>query len=200
MRRKQRLQSQVKMAKGKKAMELSINFIVTLILAIVVFSMGLSIAFKLVNKVTNVQKDVDESTKQQIEGLILRTNQRVVLPFNSKIVNKGKTEVFNVGIYNNLGTQKNFKLDISCLSLDRNPCPGGPIPGSSSQQPTVDFIRNPALIQNNDFTVYKIAFQTKSSTSVGTFYYGIKVMYEPTLNSGSYANYPPAHQIVLKVA
>ncbi|PIN69997.1 hypothetical protein COV94_02245, partial [Candidatus Woesearchaeota archaeon CG11_big_fil_rev_8_21_14_0_20_57_5] len=74
-----------------------------LIIAIVVFSLGLSVTFKLIGKVQKVSDAVDASTKADIERLLVRSNQRTVLPFNNKAVRIGEDATFNLGISYNGG-------------------------------------------------------------------------------------------------
>ena len=209
------------MALGKRGIELSVNFIVMLIIAIVVFSLGLSVTFKLIGKVQKVSDAVDASTKADIERLLVRSNQRTVLPFNNKAVRIGEDATFNLGIsYNGGETTERFGIKVACKSFvalggSSAACP------SAANAPSVQFISELA-IKNNAFDVVKLLFVTKGSgfrASPGTYYYVVQVgqcnqdgtgvtnSCAPFTSSTNiqgtgvppWGAYPPSHQITLTV-
>ena len=51
----------------KGAIELSVNFLVIMIIAISVFGMGIRMTFQLMTKAEEIRADVDESTQREIE-------------------------------------------------------------------------------------------------------------------------------------
>ena len=89
---------------NKRAMELSINFIVIFILAIVVFAFGIRMAYSLFNKGIETKATLDRQTSLEIEKL-LDTGEKVVIPFDEQEIRRGKFGVFGVGIRNVLDTE-----------------------------------------------------------------------------------------------
>ncbi|MBS3142693.1 hypothetical protein J4464_04890 [Candidatus Woesearchaeota archaeon] len=96
----------------KKGFELSINFIVIMILAIVIFGLGIKFVndfFKQANKLS------DKSTEQldrEIGELLCPTNQMVCIPVNRKTIRHGEFDTFGIKIRNVLDKNADFKVYI----------------------------------------------------------------------------------------
>jgi len=105
--------------KNKKAMELSINFIVMLIIAMALFSFGIWFAYKFFGGAEKMRTELDEQTQTQIENLLMQSNERVIIPFNSKTLDKSNSAIFGVGILNMLESPTQFTIEIT---KDSNYC------------------------------------------------------------------------------
>jgi len=84
---------------NKKGIELSVNFLVMLIITLVVFSMGiylLKIFFGTADEITN---DINEQTKEQILTM-LSPGERVAIPLNQETIARGDNAVFGLYILN----------------------------------------------------------------------------------------------------
>lgn len=88
---------------NKKAIQLSVNFIVILIISIVVFGFGITLAYNLVNKGVETKESLDAQTDLELEKL-LDTGEKVVIPFNRKEIYPGNKAVVWIGIRNVLDT------------------------------------------------------------------------------------------------
>jgi len=106
--------------KSKKAMELSINFIVMLIIAMALFSFGIWFAYKFFGGAEQMRTDLDSQTQTQIENLLMSGNDRVVIPFSSKTLDKSDSSVFGVGILNVLDAAHSFTI----TAKSKNCCQG----------------------------------------------------------------------------
>jgi hypothetical protein len=82
---------------NKRGIELSINFLVSLILAIAVFAGGLVFAGKFFSKAEQMRTSLDSQTEKQIEKL-LDSGSPVVIPVNSKEIFRNKFGTFGVGV------------------------------------------------------------------------------------------------------
>ena len=89
---------------NKKAIELSVNFLVILIIALSVFGMGIRMTFQLMTKAEEIRADVDASTQREIEEA-LTTGEIVSIPINHKKTKVGKSVVFGLGMFNSESTQ-----------------------------------------------------------------------------------------------
>jgi len=85
------------MLKNRKGIELSINFIVMLILAIAVFAGGLVFASKFFSHAEDVRGSLDSQTERQLEKL-LDSGSPVVLPISSKEIFRNKFDTFGLGV------------------------------------------------------------------------------------------------------
>jgi|GEM_PF-4066812 len=85
------------MFKNKRAIELSINFIVMLVLGIAMFAGGLAFASKFFMKAEQVRTNLDSQTQKQIEKL-LDSGTPVVIPISTKEINKNKFDTYGIGV------------------------------------------------------------------------------------------------------
>lgn len=84
--------------KNKRAIELSINFIVMLVLAIAVFIGGLVFATKFFKHAESVRTSLDSETERQLEAL-LDSGSPVVLPIGSAQIFRKKHDAFGLGVF-----------------------------------------------------------------------------------------------------
>jgi len=87
-------------------MEASINFLVVLILAIFVFGMGLIIVAKMFSSGKGIVTEVDDKMKKEIKNMLSSMEQTVAIPFQTIVLEKGKTGGIVVGVLNKLSTRK----------------------------------------------------------------------------------------------
>ncbi|MCK4522342.1 MAG: hypothetical protein KAU20_07255 [Nanoarchaeota archaeon] len=92
------------MLKNKKAIQLSINFIVTLIIALVVFSMGIVFFNRFFRSAEEIRETLDESTKQQMQDIMFSTSEQVIVYPSSLTIEANNNGIFGVGVLNTGGT------------------------------------------------------------------------------------------------
>jgi len=97
---------------NKKAMELSMNFIVILILSIVIFAGGLALSYKFFGKAQEYRTSIDSDTEAQIER-ILSSGETVAIPRNRKDIRIGESYVFGLGVFNGLGHSQDFYISMA---------------------------------------------------------------------------------------
>ena len=124
----------------KAGIELSLGFIIFLILGLIVFTGMLALANKFFAKTNEIQANLDSQTDAQIENL-LDTGEKVIIPVTRKVGNKGDVLVFGLGIRNDLGREELFGVRVKCNPVggacdnswiqmfDGNTPTGGPLAG-----------------------------------------------------------------------
>ncbi|MDP2750524.1 MAG: hypothetical protein Q8O89_06860 [Nanoarchaeota archaeon] len=100
-----------KLCRNKRAIELSVNFIVVLILAIVTFSLAIGLTYNMFSKAYKLKADIDSDTKSQILSL-LDSGEKVAIPANRASIQSGKNEVFGLGILNIEKTSSDFFIEV----------------------------------------------------------------------------------------
>ena len=103
------------MLKGKKGMELAMTVVVLIIISIIIFIGGLALVWKFFAGAEEIKSQIDRSTQQQIEALLVQGNEIVTIPINAKTVRTGTDTTFGLGIRNvGKDTQDYFvRLDFS---------------------------------------------------------------------------------------
>jgi hypothetical protein len=175
---------------SKKGVELSINFLVIIIISLAVLGMAGVFFTKFMKGATKIQADYDQQTEQELENL-LSSGQKVAIPFTRKEVNPGDPGVFGIGVLNVAGSNKNFHILIQCSSTSGPPCLSDTI------------VRTPLLINNNEHTKTPIVIPTDKTTPTGTYVFNVCVCPDNPCgdcNAGTLNLYDGSiHKIYLKV-
>ena len=172
------------MFKNKRAIELSINFIVMLILAIAVFAGGLVFASKFFGHAQQVRGNLDSQTEKQIEKL-LDSGSPVVMPISTKDINKAKFATFGVGVLADYNGEyvldvtysgDAFKKDKSRITADA---------GSWLQVPMTHMD-----LEKNDKGKFMIGVTVPRDAERGTYLFTVTVDYNGDPETGTQAIKP----------
>ena len=89
----------------KKGIELSLNFLVTLIIVLTIFTFGVKFISDLTKEATELESLTTEQLDKRIENLVCDTD-KVCIGINRKTIQKGEFDVFGIRIINILETQE----------------------------------------------------------------------------------------------
>ena len=106
------------MKMNKKAIQLSVNFIVMVIIAIIVFGFGLKIASDMMSKGSQVTEMKFKEIDTQIQHLACATAERVCLPSQTKTLGDNPV-FFGLVIENVFGEEADF--DVNVVEVQGNP-------------------------------------------------------------------------------
>jgi hypothetical protein len=99
------------MIENKRAgMQLSLNFLVMLIIAIVIFILSIAFLTDFFRQATELRTSLDDHSRSQIESL-LAGNTRVAIPIDTKTTKPGDPVSYGIGIKNTLPS-KYFTIKI----------------------------------------------------------------------------------------
>ena len=105
------------MANKRAAIELSLNFIVILIISIVIMVLGIALVTKFFSQTTTSQTEISSQLEQEIINS-LRGDNPVSIPYYNIELTGGQTKLVGVGILNIFGDQRQFKVSITNPSSD----------------------------------------------------------------------------------
>jgi hypothetical protein len=108
----------------RAAIELTANFMVVLILGIVIFGMGLYLAYTMMGQAQGITDKLNNQQEAEIWNLLDNGNP-VVAPIYQATLQPGKSATFGIGI-RNIDTINNFKVSVipddvlnsGCVSSD----------------------------------------------------------------------------------
>ncbi len=100
------------MMKNKKGIELSINFIVILILSIVIFGFGIVFLRNMFIEIGTIKQVTDEDFKANIENLLCDSSERICIGTNRREIRRNKVGFFTLGIRNTYPENKNFYINV----------------------------------------------------------------------------------------
>lgn len=99
------------MRTNKKAgIQISLGFLITLIIAIVVFILSIAFLGDFFTQATELRESLDQHSRAQIEAL-LAGNARVAIPIETQTVSRGDPAYYGVGIRNTL-PENYFKVQL----------------------------------------------------------------------------------------
>jgi len=99
----------------KAAIQLSMSFLVMLIIAIVVFMLSIRFLTSFWQKTDEIKLALDDQTKVEIERL-LKGNARVAIPLETKKADRGESVSYGIGIRNTLPDEF-FKISVHNTGL-----------------------------------------------------------------------------------
>ena len=186
---------------NKKGIELSINFVVILIITLIVFAGSITIAAKLMSRINVYKEAMDKQTEDRLESMINSGNEEVVIAFNKKDVRGGESVVFGLGVLNKLGVQKDFKVNVTpsqAVAKD-----GSVIPDFTSTNPLGwSFLSSMDIgsIKNNDHKITPLVIiSSKNALPGATYIFDVKVTYQDGSNYLPYPSREPIKKIRVTV-
>lgn len=178
----------------KRGIELSINFIVMLVLAIAVFAGGLVFAAKFFGHAEKVRGNLDSQTERQIEKL-LDSGAPVVMPISTKEVFRNEFETFGLGILArfsgkykvSVGFDQAFRKDKSQIT-------------SIYAQDWIQLPSSEMTLTKNEKGKFLIGVQVPKDAEKGTYIFRVKVSYEDPENpANNIDEYDNPLQMIVKV-
>ena len=176
--------------RNKKAIQLSINFIVMLILGMAMFAGGMVFVSKFFGKAQNIKGSLDSQTERQIEAM-LDSGSSFVIPIHTKEIHRKEYATYGVGLYNDGRNEAVTEFSImitpdSGHGKDKMPlCQGTPC--SASNYPQIKpSLAQTATLQIDEKYKFLFLFDIPSNCPSGTYIYNVAskqggVEYEPGL-------------------
>ena len=166
---------------SKKAIELSVNFIVILIISIIIFGFGVRFIQKLSSQATELQEITTSELDERIGDLVCEGSDRVCVGIDRKTIRRTKFDVFGLKIVNILEGQS-FDITVA------RPSPSG---YTISNQPieSDDLLWNPkarsVFIEKNEEKNLGIGVQVPADIVSGAYIFDVRIQ---TADGKPYSN------------
>ena len=156
---------------NKRAIELSLNFIVILIISIVIFGFGVRFISKLSSQATELQEITTSELDERIGNLVCEGSDRVCVGIDRRTIRRTKFDVFGLKIINILDTQ-GFDITVA------RPVPSGYTKNKAEIQ-SDNLIWNPksrtVFIEKNEEKNLGIGVQVPANAVSGTYIFDVKI-------------------------
>ena len=157
---------------NRKAIELSLNFIVIIIISIVLFGFGISFISRLSSQATELQELTISELDEKIGNLICEGSDRVCVGIDRKTITRKKLDVFGIKIINILDSQ-NFDVIIS------RPAPPGY--KKNNQEIQSDNLKwsprtRSIFIEKNEEKVIGVGIEIPPDAVPGTYIFDVKIL------------------------
>src|SRR3989338_10020407 len=164
---------------NKKGIELSVNFLVSIIIILVIFSGSVLIIRNFFINANEIQNQLDTQTQNRIRELL--NNDDIVVVFDSRrTIQQGEGEIFGVGVWN-LGSQNDwdsFNVKIRC-DIGYNRDEDEILCEDTTSKNYFDVLYDDAWsIQNNEKTIGSVRIGVKKGTPSGTYIFNVKICRE----------------------
>jgi hypothetical protein len=153
--------------KGKRALELSINFLVIIIFSLGILGLSVALFNKFFRGAQDIQENYDKQTEEEMEKLLL-AGKKVAIPFIRKEVQPGESAVFGLGILSVRSAATTYYITVDCAKAFD---PSGGFLACNLWQTAVN---NP-LLQNNEQAKIPIVIPTEHHTQRGTYIFNVAV-------------------------
>src|SRR3989338_4247202 len=167
---------------NKRGIELSVNFLVMLILSLIVFMFGLYLVYQFFGTAVDLQTQLDEQTEKELQAMLI-SGERVALPKTQVNLQRGKSYTFGLGILNTLGAEKEFSVNI---------IEGQAYQGASSITNGLDTIPAKTYsIKNTEQRLLAIPVRVNQDAQIGTHTLDVRVCYANSVDSSTHFNQLP---------
>lgn len=198
----------------KAAIELSLNFIVILIISIAIFSFSIYFAKKFFDRAYTIKDEYDERTDEMIDN-ILRDGSKVAIPMPRAVAQSGGIAKFRLGIINILDKAPQNKFRIAyrfSAAYDKNDnqiCPATPSPAYCTNAPTwvkfsvpitsypLQWFGIDKTVKNNEEVKFLMVVEPKGNPASGIYIYDLNISYENATNQ--FIQYDSLHKIYVTV-
>ena len=160
----------MELIKSKKAIELSLTFLVTIITAVVIMAFGVRFLYSLTSEATELDKISTEQLDKRFAELSCSSNDKVCIGIIREIIPKGKTNAFGLKIIN-IGATTEFNVEVNpSNAFDKQ---NNEIPNSIKSKYNNDGIE----IEKNEEKSLGIGFEVPKDAVSGTYVFDVEVKY-----------------------
>ncbi len=190
------------MESKKAAMELSVTFLIGIILGVLILGIGLIIFFKLLAPLSIIEGELPDSFDILVKDCV-DNGKKTCIPEIQKDIHIRETKTFGLVINNIYGETKNFKpyIRFSTGVLEN----GDEVSNIDVSKWTFSTFREITL-ENNKYETVKIPMQVPSGTKRGTYIFNVNVCFDSDVNKDNLkctSQYPSlydnTHQITIVV-
>ena len=154
----------------KKGIQLTLNFLVTVIIALAIFGLGIKFISNLASDATELESLTTEQLDKRIENLVCGTD-KVCIGTNKKIIRKGNFDVFGIKIINILETREfNINIDVSKIIKDNEEITDP----SELNKVTIKYRQN-VNIEKNDEENIGIGVEVAKDAVSGTYILDVEI-------------------------
>ena len=163
---------------NKKGMEMSLNFLVTIIIALAIFMFGIRFIYNLASSANELEGISVDQLDSRIGSLLCDSTDRVCIGIDKKTIQKGKFDVFGIKVVN-IQDAKDFDVVIT------RPTPSGYT--VNKQDIVTDELdwkprQRTIHLERNEEKEVGVGIEVPKDTKAGTYIFDVRVAPYNTLN------------------
>ncbi len=173
------------MIKGKKAIELSVNFLVTFIIAIVIFSMGILFTRQLFGGGEELTDLTFQDLHAKIGDLLCGGGDPVCLSTKSLEIERGEYEVFGLTVKNVLPEKETFNVEVN-LQVGYDQQDNKITSYTPEQELTVMYDESEFQLANRESQTIAVGIQVPEGAIKGRYVFEAKALRQTTIGKEPY--------------
>ncbi|MBD3259416.1 hypothetical protein GF371_02170 [Candidatus Woesearchaeota archaeon] len=171
----------------KAAIELSVNFIVFITIAVVILILGIFIFTQIFGEGEEITGKISEDVQQRLNTLLITGREKVIIPSTFKTVQRGDVAIYAIGIKNKDCASGEFKVRTEFdIAVDAQ---NNLVPANAAEISTWYFDESTYQIGQNDKKIVPVLIRPDVGAVSGwTFSFNVEVLCGST-------RYGPLHKI-----
>ncbi len=159
----------------RAAINLSMEFLVVIVISLVVLGMGVTLLYKFLGGAEDVKRDLDKRTEDELRRLLTDEGKPVALPLHLAELSPGEKHIFGLGILNVENEEKAFYLSIEKVKVadEQN----NPLPSITFDQVRswLLYTRSPLVLKKGEKHFEPIMVQVPKDAVKGTYLFDVVV-------------------------
>ncbi len=158
---------------NRKAIELSINMLVVIIISLVILGSGVALLYKFMHQAGELEEQLDQRTREELRRLLIDQGRQVALSLRTAAIQRGESQVFGLGILNSGGVGNQFKVEVE---LSRASGPDGEDISLSGTETWFLYETGYVTIEENAHYPARILVTPARTAPPGKYHFKIRVM------------------------
>lgn len=96
----------------KAAINLSVEFLVVIVISLVILGMGVTLLYKFLGGAEDIKAELDKKTEDELRRLLIDEGKKVALPLHLAELSPGERHIFGLGILNVENEEKSFFMRV----------------------------------------------------------------------------------------
>ena len=156
----------------KRGIELSLNFIVMLIISIAIFGFGVRFIYNLSSQAIELKDLTSKELDDRVADLLCSSSQKICIGTDKKVIQKGKFDVFSIKVLN-VGDAQTLEVHVTRPNPSAYTKQNTPIPNDVlkwAPESRVD------RFERNEEHKFGIGIEVPPSALSGTYIFDVKVI------------------------
>lgn len=175
----------------KKGIELSLNFLVTIIIALVIFGFGVRFIYTLAAQATDLESITTDELDNKIGQLLCDSTDRICIGIDKKTIQKGKFDVFGIKVIN-INPGSDFEMLITPTGLVKN---NGPITPVDPGKIKIKYRQN-FFVERNGEESLGVGLEVSKDAESGTYILDVDIKQITSTGAEPYAG---LHKLYVEV-
>ena len=163
------------MVYDKKAQELSINTLITIILGIVIVGGGIAVIASFIGKANELPGQVDAQTQTALRNAIRNGEDKIVAIPQTVKTQRKKTALYGIGVVNQGASGTSFKISSVTLEVGPDTCSVLSAQQAPADCPQPNYLDSDFTIPNYETKTFYVGLDVPSTAPPGQYIYRVHI-------------------------